>query len=131
MPARSALRSCPALWSPLTTRIAAFSSRLLSEAHAAFVTRTTGLTLMETKDPSGHSHVVVAEIQPRAPANLAGLNTFDEVLAIDGQRTAQIGLTGARRLLSAESGKQTHTLLVQSTIGKPRLVKVPLFDPLQ
>lgn len=101
------------------------------DARAAFVTRTTGLTLMETKDALGHAHVVVADIQPRAPANLSGLNVMDEVLAIDGQRTAQIGLTGARRLLEATSNRQAHTLLVQSTFGKPRTVLAPLFDPLQ
>jgi len=98
---------------------------------AAFVTRTTGLTLMETKDPQGHSHVIVGEILPHAPANSSGLNVYDEVLAIDGQRTAQIGLNGAKRLLSSAAGGQTHTLLVQSTIGKPRTVTIPLFDPLR
>ncbi|MDQ2798453.1 MAG: aspartyl protease family protein, partial [Armatimonadota bacterium] len=71
-----------------------------AKTRAPFVTETTGLTLMETKDPQGHAHVVVAEIQPRSPALRAGLNTFDEVLAIDGQQTARLGLTGARHLLS-------------------------------
>jgi predicted aspartyl protease len=97
---------------------------------APFVTRTTGLTLTETKDPHGRPHLVVAEINPRSPAINSGLNTFDEVLAIDGQRASQLGLNGARRLLSPASSRPSHLLLVQSTIGKPRTVKVPLFDPL-
>lgn len=100
-------------------------------AAAPFVTKTTGLTLMETKDPQGRAHVVVAEIALRSPAVRSGLNAFDEVLAIDGRRTAHLGLAGARRLLSPLSGRQSHTLLVQSTIGRPRSVQVPLFDPLQ
>ena len=99
--------------------------------HAPFVTKTTGLTLMETKDPQGHGHVIIAEIQARNPAVRAGLNAFDEVLAIDGHKTSGLGLTAARQLLSPLSGRQRHTLLVQSTIGKPRTVTVPLFDPLQ
>ena len=102
-----------------------------ANVHAPFVTKTTGLTLAETKDPQGRPHVVVAEIQARSPAVRSGLNVFDEVLAIDGRQTEQLGLTGARRLLSPLSGRQSHTLLVQSTIGQPRAVQVPLFDPLQ
>jgi predicted aspartyl protease len=98
---------------------------------APFVTKTTGLTLMETKDPQGRAHVVIAEIQARSPTVRAGLNAFDEVLAIDGQRTVRLGLTGSRALLSPSSGRQSHTLLVQSTIGQPRAVQVPVFDPLQ
>jgi len=100
-------------------------------ARAPFVTKTTGLTLSQTKDPQGHAHVVIAQIQARSPSVRAGLNASDEVLAIDGRKTAALGLTGARRLLSAPSGRPSHTLLVQSTIGKPRAVTVPLFDPLQ
>ena len=102
-----------------------------ADIRAPFVTKTTGLTLMETKDPQGRAHVVIAEIQSRSPTVRAGLNAFDEVLAIDGRKTAGLGLTGARQLLSPLSGHQSHTLLVQSTIGKPRAVTVPLFDPLQ
>ncbi len=97
---------------------------------APFVTKTFGLTLMETKDPQGHGHLVVAEINPHSPAINSGLNTFDEVLAIDGKRASLIGLTNARKLLSASSKWQSHTLRVQSTIGKPRTVKITLFDPL-
>jgi len=102
-----------------------------ASVHAPFVTKTTGLTLMETKDPQGRAHVVVAEIQARSAAVRAGLNAFDEVLAIDGRKTAHLGLAGARQLLSPLSGRRSHTLLVQSTIGRPRAVTVPLFDPLQ
>ena len=102
-----------------------------ANAGASFVSKTTGLTLMETKDPEGHGHVVIAQIQARSPSVRASLNTFDEVLAIDGQKTAKLGLTGARQLLSPLSGRQSHTLLVQSTIGQPRTIQVPLFDPLQ
>lgn len=98
---------------------------------APFVTETTGVTLMETKDPQGRAHVVIAEIQARSAAVRSALNAFDEVLAIDGRRTAQLGLSASRRLLSPLSGRQSHTLLVQSTIGRPRAVQVPLFDPLQ
>ena len=101
------------------------------DARAAFVSRTTGLTLMETKDPQGRPHVIVAEIAANAPAAQTGLNTFDEVLAIDGQRAPSLGLTGARKLLEPQSARQTHTLLVQSTIGKPRTVIVALYDPLK
>ena len=98
---------------------------------APFVTQTTGLTLMETKDPQGRGHVIIAEVQARSPAVRADLNVFDEVLEIDGHKTAGLGLTAARKLLAPLPGKQSHTLLVQSTIGKPRTVTVPLFDPLQ
>ena len=97
---------------------------------SAFVTRTTGITLMETKDKRGHSHLAVADILPGAPALKAGLSAFDEVLAIDGKPAAQIGLDGVRRLLSAASGPP-HRLLVQSAFGKPRTVTISLFDPLQ
>ena len=98
---------------------------------APFVTKTTGLTLMETKDPQGRGHVIIAEVQTRDPAVRSGLNAFDEVLEIDGHKTVGQGLTAARKLLAALPGRQSHTLLVQSTIGKPRTVTVPLFDPLQ
>ena len=96
----------------------------------AFVTRTTGISLMETKDKQGRAHVAVADILPGAPALKAGLSDFDEVLAIDGKPAGQIGLAGARRLLSS-SAVSHHTLLVQSTIGKPRTVAVRSFDPLE
>ena len=96
---------------------------------SAFVTRTTGISLMETRDKQGHTHLAVADILPGAPALKAGLSDFDEVLAIDGKPAAQIGLTGARRVLSVYAGFP-HTLLVQSTIGKPRTVVARVFDPL-
>lgn len=102
-----------------------------SDARAAFISRTTGLTLIETKDPQGRPHVIVAEIAANAPANQSGLNTFDEILAIDGQRASALGLTGARRLLAPTAARQMHTLLVQSTIGKPRVVIVAYYDPLK
>ena len=99
--------------------------------HAAFVSKTTGLTLIETKDASGHPHVVVAEIAANAPANTSGLNLFDEVLEIDGQQTSALGLIASRRLLGPESTRQTHTLLVHSTIGKAHTVSVSAYDPLK
>ena len=101
-----------------------------ANVQAPFVTRTAGLTLTETHDPQGRAHLVVAEIQPRSPASRSGLNAFDEVMAIDGQPAARLGLRGARRLLSPQ-GKPQHTLRVQSTLGKPRRVVVGLYDPLQ
>jgi len=100
-------------------------------ARAAFNTWTTGLTLMAARDPLGRSRVVVAQIQPRAPALRAGLSAFDEVLAIDGHRLSRLGLDGARRLLAPTPGARSHVLLVQSTIGAPRRVTVALFDPLR
>jgi len=100
-------------------------------ARAAFDTWTTGLTLMAARDPLGRSRVVVAQIQPRAPALRAGLSAFDEVLAIDGHRLSRVGLDGARRLLLPQPGARSHVLLVQSTIGTPRRVTVALFDPLR
>ena len=102
-----------------------------TNVRAAFVSKTTGLTLIETKDPSGHPHVIVAEIAASAPANTSGLNTFDEVLAIDGQRTSVLGLTASRRLLGPESTRLTHALLVQSTIGKPHIISISSYDPLK
>ncbi len=99
--------------------------------HAAFVSKTTGLTLIETKDPFGHPHVIVAEIAASAPANTSGLNLFDEVLEIDGQQTSTLGLIASRRLLGPESTRQTHTLLVHSTIGKAHTVSVSAYDPLK
>ena len=101
------------------------------EAREAFVTRTSGLTLRETKDAQGRSHLVIAEIQSRSPASGAGLNAYDELLEVDGQPADRLGLEGARRLLSVASGHPTHTLLVQSTIGGARSVKISLYDPLQ
>ncbi len=102
----------------------------LSPAKAAFVTRTTGITLLQTKDKLGYAHLAVADILPNAPAAKAGLSDFDEVLAIDGKPAGQVGLTEARRLLSASTGLP-HVLTVQSVIGKPRLVAAGLFDPLK
>ncbi|MGI4787725.1 MAG: aspartyl protease family protein [Janthinobacterium lividum] len=95
----------------------------------AFVTRTTGISLMETKDKQGHAHLAVADILPGAPALKAGLSTFDEVLQVDGKPAGQLGLTRARNMLMTTVGPH-HWLLVQSTIGKPRTVAVGLFDPL-
>ncbi len=100
-------------------------------ARAAFNTWTSGLTLMAARDPLGRSRVVVAQIQPRAPALRAGLSAFDEVLAIDGHRLSLLGLDGARRLLLPRPGARSHVLLVQSTIGTPRRITVALFDPLR
>ncbi len=102
----------------------------LTADRTAFVTRTTGITLLETKDKSGRAHLAVADILPGAPALKAGLSDFDEVLAIDGKPAGQVGLTEARRLLSLPSGPP-HVLTVQSVIGKPRTVTAGLFDPLR
>ncbi len=102
-----------------------------SDAHAAFVTRTSGLTLRETRDPQGHKHLVIAGIQPHSPANGVGLNAYDELLEVDGQPAARLGLDGARRLLSVVGGHPTHVLVVKSTIGEPRSVRISLYDPLQ
>ncbi len=97
---------------------------------SAFTTRTTGITLMETKDPAGRAHLAVAEILPGAPALTAGLRVFDEVLTIDGKPAGQVGLAEARRRLSALSGPP-HRLSVQSAVGKPRTVVAGVFDPLR
>ena len=97
---------------------------------AAFLTRTTGISLLETKDKAGRAHLAVADILPNAPAAKAGLSDFDEVLAIDGKPAGSLGLTEARRLLSSSSGP-AHVLTVQSVIGKPRTVTAGLFDPLK
>ncbi len=102
----------------------------IAPAKAAFVTRTTGISLLETKDKIGRSHIAVADILPNAPALKAGLRDFDEVLTIDGKSAGTIGLTEARRLLSASSGPP-HVLTVQSAIGKPRSLAAGLFDPLK
>ena len=102
----------------------------ITPSKAAFVTRTTGISLLETKDKSGRAHLAVADILPGAPALKAGLSDFDEVLAIDGKPAGQVGLTEARRLLSLSSGP-AHILTVQSVIGKPRTVTAGLFDPLK
>lgn len=102
----------------------------LTPVRTAFVTRTTGISLLETKDKQGRHHLAVADILPNAPALKAGLNDFDEVLAIDGKPAGSLGLTEARHLLSALSGLP-HTLTVQSVIGKPRTVTAGLFDPLK
>jgi predicted aspartyl protease len=102
-----------------------------AQAAAPFETRTTGLTLAETRDPRGRAHVVVAEVQAGAPALRAGLNAYDEVLAIDGVPTARLGLAESRRRLSPRPGAAAHTLRVQSTVGKPRTVRAALFDPLR
>ena len=96
---------------------------------SAFVTRTTGVTLMATTDKSGRTHLAVADILPGAPALKAGLSDFDEVISIDGRPAGRIGLDGARRLLSAPPVLH-HTLVVQSVVGKPRTVAVTGFDPL-
>ena len=101
------------------------------DARSAFITRTSGLMLRETKDPQGRRHLVIAEIQPHSPANAAGLNAYDELLEVDGQPAARLGLDGARRLLSVAGGRAAHTLRVQSTIGGPRSVIVSLYDPLR
>ncbi len=96
----------------------------------AFVTQTTRITLMETKDKAGRAHLAIADVLPGAPALKAGLRDYDEVLAIDGKPAGQIGLTNARLLLSAPSSPP-HTLRVQSVVGKPRTVTAGLFDPLR
>lgn len=102
----------------------------LAPAKAAFVTRTTGISLLVTKDKKGRSHIAVADILPNAPALKAGLSNFDEVLAIDGKPAGTLGLTEARRLLSSQAGP-AHVLTVQSVIGKPRTLTAGLFDPLK
>ena len=94
------------------------------------MTRTTGITLLETKDKRGRPHLAVADILPNAPALKAGLSDFDEVLAIDGKPAGSLGLSEARRLLSSPTGPP-HVLTVQSVIGKPRTVTAGLFDPLK
>ena len=95
----------------------------------AFTSRTTGITLIETKDKSGRTHLAVADILPGAPALKTGLSDFDEVLSIDGQPAGQVGLAEARRRLSASIGP-APVLTVQSIVGKPRTVLAGLFDPL-
>ena len=95
----------------------------------AFISRTTGITLIETKDKSGRAHLAVGGILPGAPALKAGLCDFDEVLQIDGKPAGRVGLAGARQRLSASSGP-APVLTVQSAVGKPRTVTAGLFDPL-
>ena len=101
----------------------------LISSRPAFASRTTGITLIETRDKSGRAHLAVAGILPGAPALKSGLSDFDEVLLIDGKPAGQVGLAEARRRLSVSAGP-APVLTVQSAIGKPHTVTAQLFDPL-
>ena len=101
-----------------------------SGTKAPFETRTLGVSLMETKDPHGGTHLAVADLRPEAPAAKAGLHVFDEVLSVDGTPVKGLSLAAARRLLSPRPGVAAHLLRVQSTVGAPRTVRAGFYDPL-
>ena len=98
--------------------------------NALFETRTSGISLLETKDPRGGAHLAVADLRPEAPAAKAGLHVFDEILSIDGKPVKGLNLAAARRLLSPRAGVSAHILRVQSTVGAPRTVRAGFYDPL-
>ncbi len=97
---------------------------------APFETRTSGISLLETKDPHGGTHLAVADLRPEAPAAKAGLHVFDEILSIDGKPIQGLSLAAARRLLSPRAGVSAHVLRVQSTMGAPRSIRAGFYDPL-
>ena len=99
-------------------------------AKMPFETRTSGISLLETKDPQGGTHLAVADLRPEAPAAKAGLHVFDEILSIDGQSVQGLSLAAARRLLAPRAGAAVHVLRVQSTAGPPRTVRAGFYDPL-
>ncbi len=101
-----------------------------AETKAPFETRTTGIELLETKDPTGGTHLAVADLRPEAPAAKAGLHVFDEILAIDGKPVQGLSLAAARLLLAPRAGLLAHSLRVQSTIGAPRMIRAGFYDPL-
>lgn len=95
-----------------------------------FETRTLGISLLETKDPRGGTHLAVADLRPEAPAAKAGLHVFDEILSVDGTPVNGLSLTAARRLLAPRTGQKAHVLRVQSTVGAPHTVRAGFYDPL-
>ena len=92
-----------------------------------FDLRTAGLALGQSADKK---HVLVLAIRSDAPAQFVGIRAHDEILTVDGTPAANLGLQGVRRLLSGDGGRSSRLLAVQSPVGKPRTVRVPLFDPL-
>lgn len=101
-----------------------------ADMKAPFETRTSGISLLETKDPHGGTHLAVADLRPEAPAAKAGLHVFDEIMSIDGKPVKGLSLAAARRLLSARAGVSGHILRVQSTVGAPRTIRAGFYDPL-
>lgn len=101
-----------------------------ADTKAPFETRTSGINLLETKDPHGGTHLAVADLRPEAPAAKAGLHVFDEIMSIDGKPVKGLSLAAARRLLSARAGVSAHILRVQSTVGAPRTIRAGFYDPL-
>ncbi len=97
---------------------------------APFETRTLGISLLETKDPQGGTHLAVADLKPESPAAKAGLHVFDEILAVDGTPVKGLGLAAIHRLLAPRLGQTAHTLRVQSTVGAPHSVRAGFYDPL-
>ena len=91
-----------------------------------FDTRTSGLSLGQTSD----NHVVVQGVSGDAPAQFSGVRAFDQIVSVDGTPVSDLGLSGVRRLLSGDGGRAAHELVVKAPVGKPRTVRIPLYDPL-
>ncbi len=101
-----------------------------SGTKAPFETRTLGISLLETRDPRGGTHLAVADLRPEAPAAKAGLHVFDEILAVDGKPVRGLSLAAARHLLAPRTGQTAHVLRVQSAAGAPHTVRARFYDPL-
>ncbi len=94
-----------------------------------FDTRTYGVLLASYADKGSKTHVVVADIAPGTPALKDGLALGQEVVRLDGQPIAAVGLLEARRRLSLAGGHFAHTLTVAAPKGT-RTVTLTVFDPL-
>jgi len=101
-----------------------------ANATQPFDTRTFGIAVAQLTDPQGKTRLVVADVAPGSPAARAGVAVFDQLLAIDGQPAASLGLAEVRRRLSPVGGTPSHTLDLLSTDRVQRTVTVSLYDPL-
>ena len=92
-----------------------------------FDTRTSGLTLGLT---DGQKRITVLAISPDSPAQFSGVRVLDDIVSVDGTPTSQLGLGAVRRLLSGEGGQTSRLLVIQARLGRPRTVRIALYDPL-
>lgn len=69
--------------------------------------------LKEKEDPSARTHLYVSAVTIDGPADKAGLQPGDELLAIDGVSVASLGVDNAERVLSAGNVRRGQSIALE------------------
>ncbi len=88
------------------------------------------MDVKEYRDGWNHRHIVVAGIAPDSPAARLKIDPDDEILKINGVAVTSLGLETVRNILDGTKQTAPVSVTVRKEIGRPRSLKLPLYDPL-